>query len=163
MKEETNIPQIRAEVLLNRLYPEMEQQWKTRCSGTFYRNYNQDILDLDDESCEVELSRDGFLNQLPQGLYTQQDDLRGEDMRTKFKELERRVKLLKETFIPFDTYWFRQQLLAERKISELLDEKLEYVLRTYFDFDLNKEQNPLVKGIQSQFDFPLNIFYFHLL
>jgi hypothetical protein len=147
MREDNYIPHIRAEVLLNYLYPELEQQWRVRNEGSFYRNYNQDILFLDEETKEVELSRDGLLNLLPEGLYNRQDELKGEDMRTKFKELEQRVHLLKEAFMPIDTFWFRQKLYVERQTSELLDDKLNYVLRTYFDFDMSQEHDPLVKEV----------------
>ena len=147
MKKETNIPHIRAEVLLNRLYPELEQQWKVRQKGSFYRNYTQDILFLDEETQELELSRDGLLNLLPEGLYNLQDELKGEDMHAKFKQQEQRMHLLREAFIPIDTYWFKQNLFVERQVCELLEEKLEYVLSTYFNFDLAKEQDPLVKEV----------------
>ena len=136
---------IKAEVLLNLLYPGQNQQWMVRNMGSFYRNYTHDILSLDATSKELELSRDGLLNLLPEGVYNKQDDLKGEDVRSKFKELEQRVKLLRDAFMPIDTYWFKQSLDVERQVSELLGEKLEYVLRTYFDFDLTKEQDPLVK------------------
>lgn len=147
MNKENNISHIRAEVLLNRLYPELEQQWKARNMGSFYRNYTQDILFYDEETKDVEMSRDGFLNLLPEGLYNRQDELKGEDMRAKFKELELRIHLLREAFMPIDTYWFKQNLFVERQISGLLEEKLEYVLLTYFGFDLSKEQDPLVKEV----------------
>lgn len=147
MKVENNISQIRAEVLLNHLYPEFEQQWKARNMGSFYRNYTQDILFLDEDAKEVEMSRDGFLNLLPEGVYNRQDELRGEDMRAKFKELEQRIHMLKEAFMPFDTFWFKRSLFVERQVSELLEDKLDYVLRTFFDFDLGKEEDVLVREV----------------
>lgn len=147
MNNEINIPHIRAEVLLNRLYPELEQKWRVRNMGTFYRNYTQDILFMDEETDEVELSRDGLLNLLPEGLYNRQNELKGEDMRAKFKELEQRLHLLREAFMPIDTFWFKQNLFVERQVCELLEQKLEYVLRTYFGFDLANEQDPLVKQV----------------
>ena len=41
-----NLYQVRAEVLLNYLYPELEKKWMVQCKGTFFRNYSQDILSL---------------------------------------------------------------------------------------------------------------------
>ena len=147
MNIDNNISHIRAEVLLNRLFPEFEQQWRVRNLGSFYRNYTQDILFLDEETKELEMSRNGLLNLLPEGLYNSQEELKGEDMREKFKELEERIKLLREAFMPIDTYWFKQSLLVERQVCELLEDKLDYVLRTYFDFDMSQEKDPLVKEV----------------
>ena len=115
-----NISQIRAEVLLNYLYPEMSGKWMVQGKGTFYRNYNQDVLSVYEKEDKVLLSRDGFLRLLPEGLLTRDDDLRGEDFSEKYKELE----------------WRRE---------ELLDQKLTYLLKEYFNFDIEAEQNDLVK------------------
>ena len=45
MRLERNLYQIRAEVLLNFLYPEVENGLLVQSKGTFYRNYNQDLLE----------------------------------------------------------------------------------------------------------------------
>ena len=140
-----NLSQVRAEVLLNYLYPELEKDWMIQCKGTFFRNYNQDILALYEDEKKVSLARDGFLRLLPEGLLTKNDDLRGEDVAAKYQELEWRRELLNEAFSPFDTYIFRKKLFIERKASELLEQKLEYLLKEYFYFDLAAETNELVK------------------
>jgi len=145
MKIGRNLYQVRAEVLLNYLYPELEGDWITQYKGTFFRNYNEDILELYEDERKVILARDGFLRLLPEGLLTHDDDLRGEDVAQKFKELEWRRELLNEAFSPFDTYIFRKKLAIERNMSELLDQKLNYLLKMYFDFDLAAEKNELVK------------------
>ena len=132
-------------MLLNYLYPEMESQWIAIDKGTFYRNYNQDALSIDEKEKKVVLARDGFLRLLPDGLLTKNDDLRGEDFAAKYKELEWRRELLNEAFSPFDTYVFLKKLTIERKASELLDQKLTFLLKSYFGFDINKESNALVK------------------
>ena len=140
-----NISQIKAEVLLNYLYPEMERKWMVQGKGTFYRNYNQDILSYYPKEEKVNLTRDGFLRLLPEGLLTRDNDLRGEDFIEKYEELEWRRELLNEAFSPFDTYIFRKKLEIERLASELLDQKLNYLLKEYFFFDLEAEEDPLVK------------------
>ena len=113
--------------------------------GTFYRNYNQDILALYEKENKAILSRDGFLRLLPEGLLTRDDDLRGEDFSEKYEELEWRRELLNEAFSPFDTYVFRKKLEIERQTSELLEQKLSYLLKEYFNFDVEAEQSDLVK------------------
>ena len=130
-----NISQIRAEVLLNYLYPEMNGKWMVQGKGTFYRNYNRDVLAVYEKENKVLLTRDGFLRLLPEGLLTRDDDLRGEDFSEKFKELEWRRELLS----------VRKKLEIERQVSELLDQKLSYLLKEYFNFDIEAEQSELVK------------------
>ena len=75
MRLQRNLYEIRAEVLLNYLYPEMENEWIVQSKGTFYRNYNQDLLWLDQKDHKVQLARDGFLKLLPEGLLTKNSDL----------------------------------------------------------------------------------------
>ena len=145
MKIERDLYQIRAELLLNYLYPDLEKEWMVQCKGTFFRNYSQDILSLYEDEKMVSLARDGFLRLLPEGLLTKDEDLKGEDVSGKFQELEWRKELLNEAFSPFDTYIFRKKLFIERKASELLEQKLEYLLKEYFFFDLAAEKSELVK------------------
>lgn len=145
MKAPGNLSEINAEMLLNYLYPELEDKWTTRYKGTFYRNYNRDVLSVDEEEGEVELSRDGFLKLLPQGILTQDDELKGKEFAGKYETLQKRKRLLEEAFLPFDTFAFRKQLHIERQISELLNEKLAYLLKQYFHYDLAAETNRYVK------------------
>ena len=145
MSVQTQIPEISAELLLNLLYPELEERWVAHHDGTFYRNYNRDVLELDPEHSSVRLSRDSILGLLPQGLLAPEDDLRKGDLVERHKERERQLKLLTEAFLPFDTLAFRRQLRMERSVSELLEDKIAYLLKTYFGFDLAAESNPYVR------------------
>ena len=72
-----NLYQVRAELLLNYLYPELEKEWMVQCKGTFFRNYSQDVLSLYEDEKKVSLARDGFLRLLPEGLLTKEEDLQG--------------------------------------------------------------------------------------
>ena len=103
MIEQTNITEIKAEVLLNHLYPELADQWIVKNKGTFYRNYSEDAMRIDEESGTVSLSRDGFLRLLPQGLITTDDELKGKDFHAKYEELKLRRSQLEELFRPFDS------------------------------------------------------------
>lgn len=141
-----NLSEIKAEVLLNYLYPEMNERWVAQYEGAFYRNYNNDPMNIDEQTGEVKLSRDGFVRLLPQGLLNNENDLIGrEDKTEKVKEIEHRQRVLRAAFMPFDTYAFRKRLVLERQASDLLSEKLNYVLKAYFDFDMSKEKSELVK------------------
>lgn len=140
-----NISEIKAEMLLNYLYPELGKKWVARYRGTFYRNYSQDSMEIDADNAEVELARDGFLRLLPQGLFTNEEELKKGDVTNNFKTLERRKHLLNELFLPFDNYTFHNNLDIERQVSELLESKLTYLLKEYFDYDITKETSSLVK------------------
>ena len=65
---DNNLSEISAEMLLNYLYPDLADRWIVQAEGTFYRNYNSDLLAYDDEAAVVQLSRDSFNQLLPQGL-----------------------------------------------------------------------------------------------
>ena len=46
-------------MLVNYLYPELVNRWTVQNEGTFYRNYNRDVLDWNADTAEIQLSRDG--------------------------------------------------------------------------------------------------------
>lgn len=129
MKTKSNISALRAEVLLNHLYPEQSDSWIVTNKGTFYRNYSEDVLQLDAKLSQVSLSRDGLLRLLPQGLVSTKDEL---------KEAE-------ELFVPFDSWRFRDSLRAEEDFAYLLENKLNIILKTYYGVDIEAETNPLVR------------------
>ena len=132
-------------MLLNYLYPEMMGEWTARCEGAFYRNYSPDAMEINVETGEVNLARDSFINLLPQGLITGEDDLKKGDFGKNYLKLQRQKHILRETFLPFDSYFFQKRLLIECKTSELLRDKLSYLLKEYFDYDIEQESSPLVR------------------
>lgn len=141
------IHDISAELLLNYLYPEMWDKWVAHYAGTFYRNYNHDAMTILPDSAEVELARDGFMKLLPEGLLSDEEELRGRKDRGNHERLKQRKQMMQEAFMPFDTFLFRQRLLIERHVSDLLETKLDYLLKTYFHFDLAAEPNPYVRQL----------------
>lgn len=149
MSFDINIPEIGAEMMLNYLYPELEERWIVNNEGTFYRNYNNDTLSVSPDSSEISLARDGFLKLLPQGMISSEDELQSGDKLQKHKEIERRKKVLKEAFVPIDSLIFRRKLRIEREISQLLENKLDYVLKTYFGIEYSTIDNPYVKELAS--------------
>jgi hypothetical protein len=148
MKQANNTMEVSAEMWLNYLYPELIDQWISRNKGSFYRNYNEDAMEVNAESHIVKLSRDGLLRMLPEGMLTHEDELRGAS-KEKYEEMERRLRLLNDAFLPFDTYYFRMGLRIERQISELLESKLEFILSNYFGCNINAEENLYVKEAMS--------------
>ena len=147
MNKRETIPEMGAEMLLNLLYPELADRWVAHHDGTFYRNYNRDVLDMDAGQPSVRLSRDSMLALLPQGVISREDELLSGDVNEKHKHLEQEKKILSEAFLPIDSLAFRRSLQIERQVSELLDDKLSYLLKTYFGFDLAAETNPYVREL----------------
>lgn len=134
-----------AEMMLEYMYPGKENLWDVRCKGSFYENYSGDAMALDTTTGEVELARDGFLKMLPNVLISGANELKGRDYDDKHKKMEARKALLEEAFAPFDTFAFRQRLAVERNVSELLDTKIKYILKTFFSVDIDAIEDPLVK------------------
>lgn len=145
--------EISAEMLLEQLYPELTEEWLVRCKGVFYRNYSGDAMRVDAEERQVELARDGFLQLLPASLLTDDAELtdqtatgkrQTQSFKSRYEQMQRRLHLLSEAFMPFDTFAFRRRLKIERQVKELIELKLAYVLKTYYDFDLTTEKNEYV-------------------
>ena len=145
MKVKYDISQISAEMLLNYLFPEMTEKWIARYAGTFYRNYNNDHLSIYEDTAEVILARDGFVKLLPESLLSDENELKGGNISDKSQKLEQRKRLFKETFLPFDTFAFKQKLHIEQQTSEILQSKLNYLLKTCFNYDIAAETNPYIK------------------
>lgn len=152
---------VSAEMLLHYLYPEMDGKWKAEYLGTFYRNYNSDLIAYDAESGEVQVARDGFTKLLPSGMLIGQDALKGKGKRSKIDQQEARLQLLRELFQPIDNISFKRRMGMEREVADLLDGALDYVLTTFFHYDLQSEENeyvrqmatllPLVRHIKGDF------------
>lgn len=167
MNKQNNLSEIKAEMLLNYLYPELETQWIAKHKGTFSRNYCEDSLSVNEAEAKVSLSRNGFLNLLPQGLITVNDELKNGDFQEKYAGLKKRERLLKEAFLPFDTFAFRRHLHIEHIFSDLLDDKLRYLLKQYFHYDIDAETNryvektavllPYVNRLRGNFGFIRNL------
>lgn len=122
--------EISAEMLLDYLYPEKTDQWEVETKGTFYRNYNQDAMEVNLQRNSVTLARDGIMRLLPEGIFVTE-----ESKKTESREQETwRLMLLNEAFIPFDTLGFRSCLQTEKVISGILDEKWTFIISEVFGY-----------------------------
>lgn len=140
-----NLSEVSAEMLINYLFPGMDEQWRVQNMGTFYRNYTRDLLTYDEETFDIQVARDGFVKLLPQGMLFNSDDLKKGQRMANIKRQNAKLRMMSDLFQPFDTFAFRRKLAIERQVSELLDSKLEYVLKTYFNYDLAAETNEYVR------------------
>lgn len=145
MKNENDLFDISAEFLLNYLYPESTDRWQVDCAGTFYRNYSPDVLSVDPEHRVVRLARDSFIRLLPQGVIAQDNALKGKNFEQKYEQLKRKEELLHDLFRPVDTLAFRSRLHVERQTAQLLQEKTAFLLKRYFHYDIEKEENPYIR------------------
>ncbi len=113
------VAEISAEMLLEYLYPGMEDQWKVNNCGGFYRNYQSDIKSLDSKNGEISLSRNGYLHFLPSTFISPRDEIISKKNRKEQSEkLKERQQILSEAFKPLDTFAFRKRLEIERNTSE---------------------------------------------
>lgn len=134
-------------MLINYLFPGTDEQWMVQHMGTFYRNYNYDLLTYDEQSNEMQLARDGFVKLLPEGMLFSDNNLKKGQRKANIKNQNAKQRMLNDLFQPFDTFAFRRKLAVERQVSDLLDSKLEYVLKTYFHYDLAAETNTYVREV----------------
>ena len=144
MTNETNLYDISAEFLLNYLYPDRMDQWEVDCAGTFYRNYSEDILAIDEEKGAVRLARDSFLRLLPQGVIANDNALKGNDFEQKYERLKKKEELLRSLFKPVDTLAFRFRLHIENQVTQLSEKKLVFLLKHYFHYDITREKDPYI-------------------
>jgi hypothetical protein len=127
-------------MLINYLYPEMEERWKVQNMGTFYRNYNRDVLTYDEENAEIQVARDGFQKLLPQGMLFTTRNKNHEDLKNSINEQNAKMRLLRDLFQPFDTFAFRRRLAVERQISQLLDTSYTICCRPIFTTTCRKKK-----------------------
>ena len=146
-----NLSEISAEMLVNYLYPELQEHWKPRVEGTFYRNYNTDLLHYDSSTGEIQLARDSFIRLLPQGMIfpVATDD----EPQPSGEQINERRRLMLDMFNAIDTFTFRRRLQVEQQVSELLEQKLSYVLQTYFRYDLSTAPNTYVRDLAMMLPF----------
>ncbi len=137
-----DLSEAKAEMLLNILYPEMEDKWIVCDKGSFYRNYSPDIMSLDLAHNRVVLSRDGLLKLLPDQMYSVQTELlQSNDVKQTFEDIQRREHFLQEAFSVFDSLIFRRKMRIENTVSEMLSHKLRLILKRYFQIDISTESN----------------------
>ena len=131
-----NLSEARAEMLLHYLYPEMDDKWTVEHLGTFYRNFNRDLIVYDEETGEVQVARDSFTKLLPSGLLFSENSLKGKGQQSKINKLKDRQNMMHELFQPLDNVFFKRRMDIEREIASLLDTRQQYVLNTYFHYDI---------------------------
>lgn len=152
-----NLSEVHAEMLLHYLYPEMDDNWSVEHLGTFYRNFNSDLIVYDEESGEIQVARDGFTKLLPPGMLFANTTQQTKDQKPNPRKLKDRQLLLREMFQPIDNTSFRLHISVEREVADLLDSKLQYVLETYFHYDPTIEKNEYIRQVAGMLPLVRNI------
>lgn len=143
----------RAEFLIEYLYPGMEKHWVVRNAGTFFAKYRDDLMSLDMASGEIRLSRDGILKYLPTSFISSKEELSGTEFDKNYQRMKFRRSVLEEALVPIDTFALRPSLELERRMSQLLDTRLDYVLHSIFDINLSEIESPLVRKAAASLPF----------
>ena len=142
-----NLSEVNAEMLLHYLYPEMDEKWTVEHQGVFYRNFNSDLIGYDEDTGDLQVARDSFTKLLPASMLFSQNALRGKGRKKNIGVLNEHQSLLRDTFQPFDNISFQRRMGIEREVSDLLDSKLNYILTTFFHYDIKAEQNPYIRQL----------------
>lgn len=136
------IKEIKAEMLLNYLYPEKSDAWEVRYRSDFARGYSAEILNIDADGNVVELARNGFLKLLPKEMMAPEQEF---SKNADYEAIHRRIRMTEEAFLPIDVFAFRENMEVERTVTEILDERFSYLMTNYFGIDYRNIMNPYLK------------------
>ncbi len=146
-----DLTNIKAEVLLNYLYPERSDSWIAEYKGAFFRNYQNDLMDIDLENNKLSLSRDNFIKLFPESALFRKDVINRKERRhhksKQLKEDRDNYEDLCGVFSAVDTFRFREALGYEAFFSSLNENKVVILLKEIYGYDYAKEQNKYVKKI----------------
>lgn len=160
-----NIPieDVKAESIIAVMYDDTKPE--IRAQGCFYRNYCEDIIRIgnesDRDSIVVELSRDGIYHLLPETLFFLENRLlikkkksisnseivNESAIKEEVKKQNVEKKYLSTFFKFFDMQYFETSLQLEKEIYEIENTQTKVVLKYFFEYDLNKEENVYIKKI----------------
>ena len=138
---------IKAETWIAAHHPSREE-WIARQKGIFSRNYSEDLRSCNPDTANVELSRDGLYEILPNKLFFKGTELQGinqVDFEWTDRVLKQRVERIKTVFLPFDSSYFNHSLALEKKVNESLAEKTSLLLKTFVGEDFTSDRNPYIR------------------
>ncbi len=136
---------IRAEFLLNYLYQEDSSSWVVKHMGRFYRNYQGDVISIDEEQRRVELSRDNFIRLLPEGLFNRA--LYGGRQKDSVQEDRKEMDRLCEVFTVVDNVRFQGKLSYESYFADLHRYKVPFLLKFIYGYDLAIQDDEYVRRV----------------
>jgi hypothetical protein len=114
------------------------------CDKLFHREYSKDIFSVSviedarkQQVLQVNLSRAGIYDQLPEGLFFQlpygaEKPLQVTDMAAYYKLNKKKEEEIRQFFLPFENDFFRQRLEIENQETILLEGLQSGILTEYF-------------------------------
>lgn len=119
--------------------------------GRFYRGYSDDILSIDFDNKIVELSRNGLMQMLPEGMFYNEEFLReatnDDDLKHRKEVLLEQKKQYRVFFDAFDTAFFKKEFLLHSTINEIESEQEAIILKDFYGIDIKRERNPLIRKL----------------
>jgi hypothetical protein len=149
-----NRKEIKAETLI--ALRDDVQDFSVRMKGVFFRNYSEDLMAEPDNGNEeqiFELSRDGIFHLLPEGLFFEENQLRdnqadNRDFKNKYNILKEEKKKIDLFFQPFDTEYFKLNLVLEKEINAVSEKGNELFSDLFFDIFEPDSDNEYVQKLK---------------
>ncbi len=141
------IEDVKAEFLLNLLHGDDLASWQIEHKGAFYRNYSPDIMEMDEENRYLTLSRDGFMQLLPNELLSPPDELRGRAPLEAYQKVQRRLRLLRDAFLPLDVLKMERLLDIEKEAARMLENERRDLISRFWGIDIEAQADPYVKAL----------------
>lgn len=139
--------ELSAELLLSTYFQEVKE-WSAAYGSFFSRNYSGDLKTVHPETNSVALSRNGLYDILPEKMFFDVEELRfkeSRDFALRVSEIYEEEKNIKEYFKPFDSFFFNQSLRLNKVVGHIVEHRIELLLKTLFDYDIEAEENPYVR------------------
>jgi len=136
-----------AELLLSVYFPNVKT-WNASYGSFFSRNYSGDLRSVDANMYTVSLSRNGLYDILPEKMFFDVEELRfleSRDLAQRIDEIYEEEKNIKDYFKPLDSFFFNQSCKFHNTAGQLVDNKVNWLLKLLFDYDIEAETNPYVK------------------
>lgn len=141
---------LKAEFYISLFYSDIDNPVAIK-KGQFFQNFCNDCISVDTENNIVVLSRDGLYRQLPENIFFEEQSLSSQDKQhtIKSRSLAQQAykQIIENFFLPFDTLFFREELLIEKRINYAEINARHILLRTLFDYDINSERNTLIQQL----------------
>jgi len=152
MRRYTDLPKdIRAEMLFSSSDENEYKDLSIRNRGRFYNGYCPDVLEVNRAEGFVDLSRNGIMHSLPQAIFYNEEYLRERGDDENFKVRSAKVKKQRELIEAFfevpDNVLFDTELELHKTLDSIETEKEALVLMEFYDFDIKRERNPLVRKL----------------
>ena len=144
--------EIKAETLISLM--NLEKILKIYMRGTFSRNFSGDLIGVSKK--EVELSRNGIFNTLPENLFFEENrvrDILKNNFDEKYHKYLNEKKEIISFFQPFDSVYFNLSLDLEKKLKTVAEKGNSFLSKTYLCDTETTEKNNYISKIKKLLPF----------